>query len=204
MPGINPVNRETTAMDDEYRLRKDYFRSTYYGHSEKPESMHSGWASTNAQLGAYRYFLDFINKDGTVMDLGCGNGRLLKFLCDSVASKLIPYGVDFLDESILEARQAVLPAFAANFYVDNVYEFAQRDLGFTFLITNLVYVSRGHQQEFLKNCYESTEPGGRLLIYDYIESKDFDVFADSLSKLKRPCSKLVTSSNVTIACYERA
>lgn len=67
-----------------------------------------------------------INHDGRVMDLGCGNGLMLKHLITRSRYSLIPFGVDFIEESIRQARRIVLPEYADNFIVGNI---ADIDLG---------------------------------------------------------------------------
>jgi SAM-dependent methyltransferase len=57
---------------------------------------------------------------GTVIDLGCGNGALLKKICEA-RSGVIPFGVD-IDESKLEHASQLQPAFSANFVAGNMFE----------------------------------------------------------------------------------
>jgi len=48
----------------------------------------------------YDLFLSLVNHDGRVLDLGCGNGLMLRHLITRSRYRLIPYGVDFIEESI--------------------------------------------------------------------------------------------------------
>ena len=57
---------------------------------------------------------------GTVIDLGCGNGALLKKISEA-RTGMIPFGVD-ADESKLEHARLLQPAFAANFVAGNMFE----------------------------------------------------------------------------------
>ena len=74
----------------------------------------------------YDLFLSLIDRDGKVIDLGCGNGLMLRHLVTRSRYRLIPFGVDFIEESIRQAREVVLPEYAANFFVSNIVDF---DLG---------------------------------------------------------------------------
>ena len=47
----------------------------------------------------YNLFLSIIDHDGKVLDLVCGNGLLLRHLVTNSKYKLIPYRVDFIEES---------------------------------------------------------------------------------------------------------
>jgi SAM-dependent methyltransferase len=61
-----------------------------------------------------------IGDTGTVIDLGCGNGALLKKICET-RTGIIPFGVD-IDESKLEHARLLQPAFGANFVAGNMFE----------------------------------------------------------------------------------
>ncbi|MBO3799975.1 MAG: class I SAM-dependent methyltransferase [Candidatus Brockarchaeota archaeon] len=70
-----------------------------------------------------------IDHDGNVIDLGCGNGLMLRRLVTRSSYKLIPYGVDFIEESIKQAIEVILPMYAGNFAVTNIVVV---DLGINF------------------------------------------------------------------------
>jgi SAM-dependent methyltransferase len=55
-----------------------------------------------------------------VLDLGCGNGALLKKIADA-RSGIIPFGVE-MDETKLAHARELQPAFAANFIAGNMFE----------------------------------------------------------------------------------
>lgn len=57
---------------------------------------------------------------GNVLDLGCGNGALLKKICAANA-RVVPYGVELGPERVAHARQ-LLPDFAANFFAGSMFE----------------------------------------------------------------------------------
>ena len=64
--------------------------------------------------------LSTIGESGTVLDLGCGNGALLKKICDARPG-LTPFGVD-VDPAKLDHARELQPAFAANFVAGNMFE----------------------------------------------------------------------------------
>jgi 2-polyprenyl-3-methyl-5-hydroxy-6-metoxy-1,4-benzoquinol methylase len=66
-----------------------------------------------------------IGGGGAILDLGCGNGILLKKICDRLGNDAIPFGVDAHHEHIAHARD-ILPNFASNFRVGDI--FASGDL----------------------------------------------------------------------------
>lgn len=63
----------------------------------------------------------------SIIDVGCGNALLLKYLYDKLLFPIIPYGVDFLYESISEAKEEVFPCFSNNFICENIRNFTLPD-----------------------------------------------------------------------------
>lgn len=57
---------------------------------------------------------------GNIIDLGCGNGALLKKICDG-AEGLIPFGVD-MSASVLENAHKLMPEFARNFFHRDLFD----------------------------------------------------------------------------------
>jgi hypothetical protein len=78
----------------------------------------NGFSSPAGMDAAHIPIVDFAQAElaglqGNIIDLGCGNGVLLKKICnDSI--ELIPYGVDLKLDCIAHARQ-LLPQFEQNF-----------------------------------------------------------------------------------------
>lgn len=60
------------------------------------------------------------NNPGEILDLGCGNGALLKKLLDTNPS-IIPYGVD-VETSRIEHARELLPHFADNFVAGDLFD----------------------------------------------------------------------------------
>jgi len=61
-----------------------------------------------------------IDDAGTVLDLGCGNGALLKKIVDARPA-VIPFGVD-LEETKLQHARILQPAYGANFIAGSMFE----------------------------------------------------------------------------------
>lgn len=59
------------------------------------------------------------NDRASVVDLGCGNGALLRELCRT-SDAVVPFGVDFTAEKIERAR-SLLPAYRDNFVCADIY-----------------------------------------------------------------------------------
>jgi hypothetical protein len=95
-------------------------------HEEPPEwyATDNGFSTRAAMDEAHRPVLEFvlasIDGAGTLLDLGCGNGALLKKIVEARPS-VIPFGVD-LDESRLEHARILQPSFGANFIGGSMFE----------------------------------------------------------------------------------
>jgi hypothetical protein len=61
-----------------------------------------------------------IGDGGNVLDLGCGNAMLLKKIRGRVGNGVVPFGIDRQAQCIAHAR-TLLPEFASNFHVDDMF-----------------------------------------------------------------------------------
>ena len=84
----------------------------------------NGFSARAAMDEAHRPIVELalatIGSTGTVLDLGCGNGALLKKIAEA-REGVIPFGVD-TDESKLEHARLLQPPFGANFIAANMFE----------------------------------------------------------------------------------
>jgi 2-polyprenyl-3-methyl-5-hydroxy-6-metoxy-1,4-benzoquinol methylase len=115
----------------------------------------------------YDVFLSLIDHDGRVIDLGCGNGLMLRHIMTRSKHKLIPYGVDFIEESIKQAKEVILPAYAENFKVVNIVDI---DLGvstFDFIFFDPYHVHSDDMSSMIDKLLKACKPGGRIVFYTY-------------------------------------
>src|SRR4051794_33613710 len=81
--------------------REEWFRT--YGNSFTT----NGYARPPWKI--YEQFLKVVDRPGPILELGCGNGLLLRFLCDLSGHQLQPYGADINADAVREARAATFP-----------------------------------------------------------------------------------------------
>jgi len=106
-----------------YERRREKLRRMYWEGNDSSDLLRpNGFREYPEEV--YNLFLSLI--DGDMIDLGCGNGLMLRHLVERSRFRLVPHGVDFIEESIRQAREVVLPEYAENFWVANV---ADADLG---------------------------------------------------------------------------
>ena len=120
----------------------------------------------------YNLFCKQIDRDGKVLDLGCGNGLMLKHLITHTKHKLIPYGVDFLKESIKQAREIIPPEYAENFVVNNILEYDYSAAPYGFIFFDPYDIHPTNIPKVLKDILEALSPEGKLICYTYRDVLD--------------------------------
>lgn len=193
---------EILTQEKQIKKAKVSYRQSYYAPGV-PLSMHCGWSSNDAQLLAYEAFLNLFDKDGDILDLGCGNGGLLDFLISNLPVRVCPYGVDFLEESIQEAKDAILPEFSANFIASNVDEFDPGKKRFRYVITSPDYTFEVNLENYIKKCFGWVEPFGKLILYDYKGSNYFQDFIVTWRNLGLGPIVTVQANLSAIVCYTK-
>lgn len=144
---------------------------------EKARELIKGSEVQGADFGAWEkarsFIVKAIDRDGTVLDIGCANGFLLRCLQEWSKHKLIPYGIDTNKEHINTARQ-LFPEHRDNFVFASI-----RDLP-----SNLVWKLLWRLRYKLPQKYE--------MVYwnvwdnrDFIKDEDIYFLNKSLSVVKK-------------------
>lgn len=129
-------------------INKKFFSTEMNGYSEPP-------------LGPYISTLPLIDRDGKILDLGCGNGMLLQFLLEFSQHKLTPYGVDHTFKAVTQASTEILPEFKNNFEHGDVNNYNFRKGPFDIIIANPFYSN--NKKEFTDKCLSNLYHDGRLI-----------------------------------------
>ena len=131
----------------------------------------------------YAGFLPFIRRSGKILELGCGNGMLLRYLREQANHRLTPFGVDIDIRAVETARTTILPDFAENFVVGDArfYDDARK---FDIVLTNPIFAnpdfysrpdaapvvySDGSIRRYLEKCRSLLRREGHLILYSYEE-----------------------------------
>jgi len=109
-----------------------------------------------------RLLCEYANlRDGDkVLDVACGNGRLLSMLSGKAVVQL--YGIDISDKMIEEARVKLRGDFRVG-RAERLGDFATR---FDLITVCCAFHHFERPAEFLEEAYRVLEPGGRLIIAD--------------------------------------
>jgi hypothetical protein len=144
-------------------------------HTEPPPwyATDNGFNTRAAMDEAHRPIVELarqtLGDGGLVLDLGCGNGALLKKICDR-RPRVIPFGMDTEGSKLEHARQ-LLPASAERFIVGNMFESMPLDADTIYSLVLLMpgrlleveEVSARRLRDWLRGHFE------HLLVYAYSE-----------------------------------
>jgi 2-polyprenyl-3-methyl-5-hydroxy-6-metoxy-1,4-benzoquinol methylase len=102
-----------------------------------------------------------------ILDMGCGNGRLLSFLMSQNFDSYL--GVDQSEALIQEARKHWNSLERVHFEVEMSHWKSQKNLKFTalFAIASFHHLPPDHQAQTLKNWASSMEKGGILFMSNW-------------------------------------
>ncbi|MFL9992909.1 class I SAM-dependent methyltransferase [Paraburkholderia sediminicola] len=159
-----------TSMPIEHRISLTYPQGNA---SMRQTPRENGFASCEAMDAAHAPLVcaasDLLNHAvGNILDLGCGNGKLLKKIGASKPS-CVPYGID-IDTAAIQAAHQNLPEFASNFVAADIWTDTSiwtRQYELTMIgVQRLDEVDDGRARAFLTRLITQTK---RLLIYAYAD-----------------------------------
>lgn len=116
-----------------------------------------------------RVLVEAIDRDGTVLDVGCANGLLMETLvgwAEVRGHRLVPYGLD-ISAGLAELARSRLPHRANHIFVGNVMGW-EPPLRFDYVFSGLEYVPAARRPDLVAHLRERiVAPGGRLAITSY-------------------------------------
>mgnify|MGYP003883560031 CR=1 FL=1 len=149
-----------------YEERKRRYREMYWEGNDGSDILRpNGFSEYPDEI--YDLFLSLIDHSGKVIDLGCGDGLMLRRLVTRSRYRLVPYGVDFLEESIRQAREVVLPEYAKNFVVANVADCDPGVKTFDFIFFDPYTVHPDDLEPVVRRLLRACRPGGKVVFYTY-------------------------------------
>ncbi len=153
-----------------YYQNQQKFYFTKYWVNNNNQNFYRPNGFTALPEGAYRAFTAEIDRNGKVLDLGCGNGLMLQYLILTCGYKLIPYGVDFMELSIKQAREIIHPQYPKNFVVANVINYSFQDGPFDFIFVPLHHIHPDDRINYLNKIKKSCQKKGKIIFYEYADA----------------------------------
>jgi len=147
------------------------------------------------------FIVQAINKNGSILDVGCANGFLLKCLQEWSNHKLIPYGIDW-NLKLIEQAKNLFPLKANNFIVKDARDLSDLfEYGFPAKF-DFIYWSVWDQDssidqgrlKILKTLLKAA-CGGRLIMGSYESDKDKNRIIKDLKKMGIEPSAILENRN---------
>jgi len=155
-------------LPDDFHAAKARMTERYRSH-EDPRLQSGFGGGPERWESERRPLLEPVDRDGTILDLGCANGYLLQCLVVWAAEAnvvLVPYGVD-QDPSLIRLAQERIPEFATHFFSGNVWTWVP-PRRFTFVYSLADVVPRPLLGRYVRRLYSKfLEPGGILIMGSY-------------------------------------
>lgn len=122
-----------------------------------------------------KFIADVIHKDGSILDIGCGNGFLIRCLQEWSDYQLTPYGIDTNGQYIKKAKD-LFPEHTGNFVVldlknlDLLKQHALPDrYDYVLLSNRWTKESAANAQPVFEELFNNIKEGGRLVVGFYDE-----------------------------------
>lgn len=161
-------------VKNSYRHQAESYRRRYYPEGRENLFIPNGIKDLRALHKKYAYLLTIIKSGGKIIDFGCGNGMMLKFVVMNAKRALIPYGVDWLSESIKQAKKTIFSEFKKNFVCMNIRDYDFSSGAFQYIVTNPAYLLENDWNSFYETCMKNLNDGGHLILT--IPPGDFQEF----------------------------
>ena len=133
----------------------------------------------------YQAILDVVDRPGPILELGCGNGLLLRYLHDHSKHQLDCCGIDINDAAIKTAQTQVFPERPQSFSVGDVRTYDLRPGQYSLIVANPLYADPGYYDQpsgqiqrlhgdgliarYVERCMAGLAQGGCLILFCYTE-----------------------------------
>jgi ubiquinone/menaquinone biosynthesis C-methylase UbiE len=128
------------------------------------------WLSSKKYIRSFNNFLlkqIRLNRDSQILDIGCGRGKILGFLCSSLRLKNKPVGIDIENHKDRDKRVNFKKIDAIKYLKNNNQKF---DL---ILIKQTIHLMNFREiKKLISLCKTKIKKGGKILIFSLETSKN--------------------------------
>ena len=159
---------------------------------------------SNPPINEYNSMLSLIDNNGKIIDLGRGNGMLLKFLVTFSKHDLIPFGIDKKNQVIDIAKKKILSKFSNNFSVCFLRDYKFEQSPFDFIITNPFYYLTS-LDKFTETCINNLAKDGKLIYWahnDVLSKYNFQNL-NQLDPISEFNMKFFSTNKTSFAVYKK-
>jgi len=135
-------------------------------------------------MGHYRWMLNLIDHNGSLLDMGSGCGYLAEYIMNHSLYKIIPHGIDLCEKSIEQAKE-ILVEYKDNFKCVEIenYFFKKH---FDYIIFSPIYIPYYELREVYNRCWAALNDNGKIIIKFPPKSfEEFNKRGYSVSYLKK-------------------
>lgn len=122
----------------------------------------------------HRKFIADVMKDGSILDVGCGNGFFVRCLQEWSGKQLDPYGVE-IDENFIQQTTEVFPDKPGHFLLAEEKSSADFPQAFNtvfWCVWDGFSLENEGGKQFLKRIQSRILPGGRLILGFYNPTRE--------------------------------
>lgn len=145
------------------------------------------WGDAGRWERARRPIASAIDRDGTLLDVGCANGLLMESVVAWTSEdrrRIEPYGLDLIP-SLADLARERLPRWKDRISTGNVMGW-EPPFRFDFVRTELGYVPRDRRREMIEGLLGwYLVPGGRLILCSYGSSRPLRLRAEPVGEALR-------------------
>jgi 2-polyprenyl-3-methyl-5-hydroxy-6-metoxy-1,4-benzoquinol methylase len=134
---------------------ENLYKSSKLNYTEQIENL------TNSYLEALDKVLSKLDMDAKILEVGCGNGFILKALSERGYSNL--YGIEPSSDAAAKADDSIRNKITVDFLKDGIYENGYFDCIVFFQTLDHIY----EPVQFLNTCYNLLVPGGFILALNH-------------------------------------